>query len=280
MKKFKTNIGIVGYGFVGKAIAHGFSNCNQVIADPTLGTSCKDLVESNIKFDVIFIAVPTPMGENGKIDSSIVEKVLDELKDVNTLLVLKSTVTPDIIKVLAEKYSNFVYNPEFLTEANALNDFVNPIMHVMGGSWENCKDLMDTYDAHSECTKGCRVLYMTAVEASFVKYTMNTFLASKVLFFNQINELCSKHSADYNRVIEAVGNDPRIGSSHTMVPGHDGRRGAAGPCFSKDSSAFIHFSKNKLSILREAWNYNVDIRNSYGEPLPREVEQKATFNKI
>jgi UDPglucose 6-dehydrogenase len=280
MKRKNANIGIVGYGFVGKAIAHGFIGCDPVIADPALGTSCRDLIQSNIKFDSIFVAVPTAMGEDGKIDSSIVEKVLEELKGLDTLLVLKSTVTPDIIKVLAEKYKNFVYNPEFLTEANALNDFVDPIMHVMGGSWENCEDLMDIYDAYSECKKGCRVLYMTAVEASFVKYTMNSFLASKVLFFNQINELCSEHSADYGRVIEAVGNDPRIGKSHTMVPGPDGRRGAAGPCFSKDSSAFIHFSKNKLSILREAWNYNVDIRNNYGEPLPREVEQHVSFNKI
>ena len=280
MDKSKRNIAVVGYGFVGKSIAHGFRNCNLVIADPNLGTSTKDLLEFDGIFDAIFIAVPTPMGPDGKINSDIVEKVMDELSGLDTILVLKSTVVPDTVEKLAQKYTNFVYNPEFLTEKNALNDFVNPFMHVFGGEYGMSDVLTHIYEAYSECDMTVPMYYMSAKEASFVKYTMNSYLTTKVLFFNQIADLCQKHGANYGTVMSAVGTDSRIGHAHTSVPGHDGRRGAGSACFSKDVPAFIHFSENELSILREVWNSNVDIRNSYGEPLPRELEQHITFNKI
>lgn len=280
MDKSKKNIGIVGYGFVGKAIEHGFRNCNLVIADPNLGTSTKDLLEFDGFFDAVFIAVPTPMGPDGKINSDIVEKVMEELSSLHTILVLKSTVVPDTVEKIAEKYPTFIYNPEFLTEKNALRDFVEPFMHVFGGDQLIWGILHSVYETLSECDMDVPIYYMSAKEASFVKYTMNSYLTTKVLFFNQIYELCQKHGADYDTVIAAVGTDGRIGKAHTSVPGHDGRRGAGSACFSKDVPAFIHFSGNELSILREVWNTNVDIRNSYGKPLPRELEQHITFNKI
>jgi UDPglucose 6-dehydrogenase len=285
-EKKDTNIGIVGYGFVGKAIEYGFRETNLVIADPNLGTSTQTLIDSGLDFDAIFIAVPTPMGEDGKINSSIVEKVIAELADMPTLLVLKSTVLPDIVDRLEWQYPNFVYNPEFLTEKNAKQDFVNPMMHVMGGSHKNCEKLLDIYHSSSECRNPplwedkIPVYFMSAKEASFVKYTMNSYLTTKVLFFNQIYQLCQKHGARYDQVIKAVGTDPRIGRGHTNVPGHDGRFGAGSACFSKDVPAFTHFSELDLNILREVWNTNVDIRNSYGDVLEREKEQHIEFKKI
>jgi len=274
----KANIGIVGYGFVGKAVAHGFQACNLVIADPLLGTSTDDMLDK--KFDAIFICVPTPMGDNGVIDASIVKDVMRRLAHVDTILVLKSTVTPDQVDKLAWWHPNFVYNPEFLTERNALRDFEYPIMHVFGGAPNMTLALEMIYTNCSICDNNVRCFHMTAKEASFVKYTMNSFLTTKVLFFNQIAELCSKHGADYNTVIKAVTTDDRIAPGHTNVPGNDGRLGAAGACFAKDVPAFIRFSNNSLSILREVWNANCDIRNQYPDTLAREKAQHITFEKI
>lgn len=99
MKK-KITVGVVGAGFVGRAVAHGFKKQNVLLIDPILGSSTSDLLDK--KPDVVFICVPTPMGEDGVINASIVEKVLFELKDLKTLLVLKSTVVPDIVERLSK----------------------------------------------------------------------------------------------------------------------------------------------------------------------------------
>jgi len=276
----KLNIGIVGLGFVGSAVAHGFQNNNLFLVDPNLGTDTSILKTQ--KMDAVFICVSTPMAIDGSVDASIVAKVLSELKDVNTLLVLKSTVPPNLVAGFAEQYENFVYNPEFLTERNALWDFENPITNVYGGRLEYTKQLEQIYKNHSICIEA-NTFHMTATEASFVKYTMNSFLSTKVLFFNQLYDMVQSAGCDFEIIREAVSNDPRIGSSHTNVPGNDGRKGYGSACFAKDVPAFVRYSMkigNEFTVLKEVWNSNCDYRNSYGSLLPREAEQHVVFNKM
>jgi UDPglucose 6-dehydrogenase len=270
-------IGLVGFGFVGKAVAHGFRNNVLYLIDPTLGTSISDLSGKNP--DVIFICVPTPMSKDGTIDSSIVESVISQIKTdpslADSFIVLKSTVTPDIVDRLQKTVSNFIYNPEFLREKTAEEDFVNPSMHVFGGSPDNTSVLSYIYRKYSSC-KEAPEFHMTAKEASFVKYSINTFLASKVLFFNQMKQLMDLHSADYNTVIDAVGADPRIGLSHTMVPGHDGKPGFGGACFTKDTAALSKFADGTLSVLDEVISRNNEIRSMF-ELDEREKAQNVHY---
>lgn len=274
----KLNVAVIGAsGFVGDACCHIFRDQNVIKIDPRLGTKVEDLLTQPV--DLAMICVPTPMGENGVINSSIVESVLDVLKDkTDCLIALKSTVLPDIVAKY-ESIPNFVYNPEFLTEKNARSDAENPTHTVIGGSKENCEKMKGYYEQYSSCAPA-PFFYMTPREASFVKYGINSFLALKVAFFNQYADQCAKLGADYDVVRYAIGEDPRIGVGHTTTPGHDGRKGFGSACFSKDVPAIVHMTNNELSILREAWNVNCDIRNSYGDPLDREVEQHIVFNKI
>lgn len=272
-------VGVVGNGFVGSAVANGFRDQNVVVIDPKLGTKMQQLID--VKPEVVFICVPTPMGDDGVIDASIVKKVLGELEGLpkSTLLVLKSTVVPDIVDAFSKQYENFIYNPEFLTEANAKLDFERPFMHVFGGGEENCKHLQHIYENYSICLP-CTVKIMTAKEASFVKYAMNSYLATKVAFWNEMEQLIVSHGADYNTVRDAFTTDPRIGTSHSMVPGPDGRRGFGGSCFVKDVHALLHFANGKLDTLKTAWNVNCDLRAQYPELLEREQSQHVQFNKI
>jgi len=274
-------IAIVGHGFVGKAVRHGFDlPMNDItIIDPREGTSVEDLYDKDIDF--AFICVPTPMSDTGKIDSSIVVDVINKLYDNSKcLVVLKSTVTPDIVQELSDKApSRFVYNPEFLTEANAEEDFINATFNVFGGLFEPTVDVAYLYDNNSKCVNA-KSIHVSAVEASFIKYTINTFLSTKVTFFNQLKDQVDKFDqANYDVISEAVKHDPRIGNSHMMVPGPDGRRGFGGACFPKDTNAFHYFSGGEFDLLKKVLDVNSSYRLQY-ELDDREKEQNVKFGGL
>lgn len=287
----KINIAIIGHGFVGKAVEYGFTprgvTCNKqhskkFIVDPKDGIDIDELPFKEL--DLTFVCVPTPMGWDHSIDSSIVDSVMAKLvkEKASGLIVLKSTVTPDVVdrihKIVGEK---FVYNPEFLTERKANQDFVNPIMHVFGGEYSSCLALSAFYEHYSTC-KPCKEHYVTPVEASFIKYGINSFLATKVAWMNQYRELVLDNGGNWASVISAMRYDNRIGSSHTHVPGHDGRLGFGGACFTKDCAAIHSMSDNlngdDLTILGEAISYNNIVRSQYEDLDDREKEQNVTYN--
>lgn len=270
----KLNMAIIGHGFVGRAVDYGFNNpnCTKFIVDPRYEYAIENLPGD---IDIAFVCVPTPMGADGTIDSSIVEGAVNYLlKNISGYIVIKSTVTPDIIASFGDR---IVYNPEFLTEKCANEDFVNPIMHVFGGKFENTKAVEQIYEQYSSC-KPCPVYHMSAVDASFVKYGINSFLATKVLWFNQFYDIVSNSSGNFAKIISAIGTDARVGPSHTVVPGFDGRRGFGGACFPKDSAAFLKYSDNTFSVLKEVIIRNQEYRADY-ELDSRELEQNITFDK-
>jgi UDPglucose 6-dehydrogenase len=149
MKTMK--MGIIGNGFVGSALMHGFVLHAEDIMifdkDPKRSThSIKHLVN---KSDVIFVCVPTPMFESGECDLSIVESVVEELSHYNCIkekvVVIKSTVVPGTTESLAKKYTdmNFVFNPEFLTERKARLDFINTARIVLGSNNPLANDIVE-----------------------------------------------------------------------------------------------------------------------------------------
>ncbi len=269
------NILIVGHGFVGKAVDYGFTHpgVEKTIVDPKYGSSLAKLDPwSTAKFDCVFVCVPTPMGDKGKVDSSILDDVLQRLEGCK-LVVVKSTVTPDI----ARKWSdNIVYNPEFLTEKSANEQFVDPEFHIFGGIEKSTKRLESIYETYSLCNP-CPSLHMTHEEASFVKYTINSFLAVKVTFFNQLYDAISKTDASFTKIVKAVGMDDRIHPSHTKVPGFDGKQGYGGACFPKDTSAFVKFSK-QLTLLDKCVKINNSYRSQY-KLDEREKEQNVNYGQ-
>lgn len=276
MKKLKMLI--VGHGFVGKAVDYGFNTkmVEKTIIDPIYGSTLKDT--KDIDVDVTFVCVPTPMGNNKEVDASIVIDTVKQLRRRRAgIIVIKSTITPDVVHELTKGSTGkrVIYNPEFLTEKNANEDFVNPQMHVLGGVREHTEKLYSMYCDYSLC-KPCPVHHITAVDASFVKYGINTFLASKVLWFNQFYDVVEASGGNYNRIINSIGVDNRIGSSHTRVPGHDGRRGYGGACFPKDTSAFSNFAQT-FTVLDKVIEENNNYRKDYDKD-ERELAQNVTYD--
>ena len=276
-------LAIVGHGFVGKATDWGFNkNVTKFIVDPLHKTSISDLKDFNP--DIVFICVPTPMDNDGSQDSSIIKNVIKELTSCcpNSIKVVKSTVLPSILEQLQKLDSKLVYNPEFLREKHANADFVNSDMIIFGGDRNISTEVSNAYLKHSRC-KTKEHIFTDLQTASLIKYSINTFLASKVIFFNELHSIYEKLDVkdSWESIIDIISRDKRIGNSHMSVPGHDGRKGFGGACFPKDSLALIKYAKNydiDLNTLISTVRINNKIRSEYKELDSRESEQNVSYD--
>ena len=279
-------VGIIGHGFVGRAVHVGFSrgvNGYFYIYDPYVEVnsyltfteefnlkknSC--VVETEYELgecDLIFVCIPTPTNfETGNQDLSSFYKIFDRLAEVNnsSLIVIKSTVRPgstaDFIKVYPTL--NFVFNPEFLTEENYLDDFIHQDRIVIGGSLVNCLALQSLYKTgwpHAS------YFLMNSTEAETVKYAANAFLSTKIAFFNEIYNLCEKEGCSYEKIKDAVVSDKRIGEWGSKVPGPDGQFGFGKKCFPKDIVTLISLLNDlncPSNVIEGAWRTNEEVRAS------------------
>jgi len=226
---------------------------------------------------VYFVCLPTPMFEDGEADLSIVEGVLKELAAApgDRIAVVKSTVPPGTTerwnKELGPQGLHVVFNPEFLTEANALDDMRNQNRVILGGPrpWINTVKLV-----FQTAFPKVPLVKTSSTTAEMVKYVINCFLATKVSFANEMSQICEALDGDglnidYDKVVEYAKLDPRLGNSHWNVPGpvptHDGRyvRGFGGHCFPKDMNALMVIAQKHgvdPAVLRGAWNKNLEVR--------------------
>ena len=279
----KLKLAIVGHGFVWKATDWGFNkHVSKFIVDPLQNTTISDL--EGFDPEIVFICVPTPMDEDGSQDSSIIENVIKELILFcpNAIKVVKSTVLPSILNELCTLDTNIIYNPEFLREKHANIDFVNSDMIIFGGNRDIALKVSSAYLRHSRC-KTNEHIFTDLETASLIKYSINTFLASKVIFFNELHSLYETLGVQdsWESVINIISRDNRIGDSHMNVPGHDGRKGFGGACFPKDSLEFIKYSKSQgvdLNTLSSIVRINNKIRSRYKDLDLRELAQNVTFD--
>ena len=176
---------------------------------------------------------------------------------------------------------DYIYNPEFLREKHAEEDFINSSMIILGGSKNNQEKVKNLYENHSICKTKNYVL-TDKITASLIKYSINSFLASKVIFFNELRELFNSSGTeeDWDFFINVLGMDKRIGNSHMNVPGHDGRLGFGGACFTKDTAALIKYSQSlekELTLLKKAIEINNNIRSKYDQIDQREKDQNVNY---
>lgn len=261
-------LGVIGAGFVGGSVIHGFDTdtVDLTVVDPKVNdTTIKELIHTQPH--LIFVCVPTPQCADGSVDVSVVDTVLSDIEHnkFKGIVVIKSTITPDhLIRFKKQHTLNLVYNPEFLTEANAHADFINPNMQVLGGKWRDCDKVEKAYARHSK-VKTVPTYKVDLITASMIKYTINSWLATKVVWFNELRKLydASGANASWESFTEILTNDPRIGNTHMQVPGPDGLYGFGGHCFPKDVSAFLEYAEKHNApqkLLDKANTYNKRYR--------------------
>ncbi len=266
-----TKLGIIGYGIVGQALAYGFSRPeikeNYQIRFYDKYKDTDTLEDVVIKSEFIFIALPTPMKEDESgIDLSIIEEMVKEITkftdNTDKIIVIKSTVVPGTTAALEKKYpkSNFAFNPEFLTEANYLEDFVNADRNVVGANNDlSSRRVVALYRQRFPHTK---IFQTDTTTAEMVKYMANALLATKVIFANEMFDLCQALGIKYEEVKSMVVADRRIYDSHLDVTTS---RGFGGKCFPKDVVALIGRAKElKLEpkLLETVWSQNKKIRKA------------------
>jgi len=240
-------IGIIGYGFVGQAVANGFT-CSKAIFDPKYNESTiDDLLELNP--EAVFVCVPTPTdGSNFK----ILTTVLDELKEKEYpgLVIVKSTVMPNVIA----EY-DVVFNPEFLSRASANQDFIEPPMLILGGN--RAAEAKELYEKFSRVRTDH--IFLTDIKtAALTKYVMNSFYATKLTFMNAMFDISNEVGANYEDMISMLAKHPWMGTHHFYVPGPDGKRGFGGPCLPKDTEALA--IEYDVSLLETVINLNNQYR--------------------
>ena len=260
-------IGVIGQGYVGTAIKLGFQDHYKVLTydkfDLGKSTHSKisDLVEET---KVLFVCVPTPMRKDGTCYTGIVEEVIREINETadDHIVVIKSTVPPGTTDRINQEYthSTIIFNPEFLTEANFLDDFKNQKRIILGGDRKGTNKLRQIY---SKVFPHATIVKTGSKTAEMVKYFTNTFLATKVSFANEMKMISDKLKIDYDKVVEYSTYDERLGKSHWDVPGPDGKLGFGGSCFPKDLNALINLCA-KMDIpartLLGAWITNLNVR--------------------
>mgnify|MGYP002010833733 CR=1 FL=1 len=260
-------IGIVGQGFVGTAVREGFNKHYNIQTydkyDSTKST-CASLEQLVSASNIIFVCLPTPMLATGECDISIVEDTVNQIDSIgqDNIIIIKSTVPPGTTEHLNNvcKTSHVVFNPEFLTEANFIDDFKNQKRIIIGGERPASTIVKNVFRKVFPQTP---IIKTSSTVAECTKYFTNTFLATKVSFANEFKQMCNQIDVDYDKVLEYALYDERIGKTHLSVPGPDGRAGYGGSCFPKDVNALIYFSKLinlTPTVLEAVWDKNLEVR--------------------
>jgi len=254
-------IGIIGAGFVGSAVKNAYDTYGVpvIVHDPAKGlaSTWEELKSCN----GVFVCVPSPTLPTGECDTSILKEVLVNLSGMAGVIISKVTAPPSVYASLHVLYPNLVHSPEFLVAATANEDYIHGLFGFVGGDEHYTKiaeEIIRGGQRNIQDVKHCSI-----AEAALAKYSINSFLALKVSYMNQLYDMCQGSGINFSNIVTLLQAEKRLGNSHFHVPGPDGKRGFGGACFPKDTAA-LHFEASRsdvdLSVLKSAIDYNKLIR--------------------
>ena len=240
---------IVGHGYVGSAVASIFSDEEKIIIDPKLSDDVISNHDGEI-FDAVFVCVDTPKGNNYGLLDIVLGQINTHIAN-NTPVCCKSTSTPEYYYFAEKNYKNIrvLHSPEYLDSLHNIEKFQNQNFCTIGGEREAAQIVANIFVERLKNLDNNRVGIVDIRTAALIKYAENFFLATKVSIYNELYKIHQKLGCEstFDEFRMIAGMDERIGTSHTQVPGWDGKFGWGGHCFIKDNYEFAKFSESSLA---------------------------------
>lgn len=225
--------------------------------------------EEALKSDLHFVCVPTPMKKDGSCYTNIVTSIIFDISQFNKDcdIVIKSTVPPGYTLGATAIHKRVFFNPEFLTEADYLQDFKELPYQFIGNPLELRSELLFRLykDAYKQdlLMGGEDIIEVNSTEAEMIKMTRNCYLAVRLSYFNEIKQICDAIGVNYESLRKNAGMDKRVGAHYAQIPGPDGHLGYSGHCLPKDINSLMHTAK-QLSInpltMEGSWKKNLELR--------------------
>ncbi|MGC9031581.1 MAG: NAD(P)-binding domain-containing protein [Minisyncoccia bacterium] len=255
--KNKSKIGIIGLGIVGKTLFDWLKKNNYEVYGYDKFKKIGGLEEVD-RAKIIFFCLPTPFDQKSGYKLDALTGNIEYFKKPK-IFVIRSTVLPGTTEKFQKKYKkhSFLFNPEFLREADPWGTYINTDLQIIGYTKKSKKFAKQILKLLPKA-KNLNTI-MPATEAEIIKQAVNSFLAIKVIFANQIYELTKKFGANYNFVRKGLENERRLGKSHFDVM-YNGYQGFGGKCLPKDLNALIFHYKNlklKPEPFKTIWEINL-----------------------
>jgi len=241
-------IAVCGQGFVGRAVSASLKHFHDLVGiDPKLGSQTVRDIED---VDCVIVCVPTPQGPKGECDVSYIAQVLDTVQD-NTPTLIKSTTSISGWTSIVRQFPRheLTFSPEFLRQDTSIEDFANSRDMYFGGSGRCVEFWIDRI--FLPVFPNCNYHHVSVEEAILIKYFRNSFLATKVIWFNEAKRIAEQEGCDWESVRKGVAGDSRIGDSHSHVSEAGGYGGA---CFPKDVQALLYDYEHSLVKRAHEWN--------------------------
>lgn len=249
------NIGIIGLGIIGSACKYGFEKLGHQIYVHDIKLNTK--IENVLNTDLTYICVPTLSLPDGSCDVSIVEQCVDELNNLNYkgIIVIKSTVKPTTTEKLIKKTGmQICFVPEFLRERCSIIDFTEN--HTLLAVGTHSQEIYDkVIECHGKYPQNYAML--TPTEAEILKYYSNVYNSMKVIFANEMYEICKSSNADYTKIKDAF--VKRDTTKDLYLDVNDNFRGFGGMCLPKDVAALAAYVKElgiDMSLFEAILNEN------------------------
>lgn len=260
-------IGIIGLGFVGSAIQKSFEikGLDLILYDKFKDGGIGSFNDC-LNADMLFLALPTLYNnETHEYDKTAIHEICNLLSKNNYqgVVIIKSTVEPGTIDILADKYKlNFIHNPEFLTARTAFEDFHNQT-HVVLGRSTLCSDsnYLIVKKLFEDYYPKAQVSECSSLESESMKIFVNSYYSVKIQFFNELYLLCKENGSDYNTIKQLMLKNGWINPMHTDVPGPDGKLSYGGACFPKDTSALNSYME-KMCVPNSVLKATITERNN------------------
>jgi UDPglucose 6-dehydrogenase len=238
------NACVIGYGMVGKATAEVFGIKKHYDHNDD---KCNITLEEAAACRLIFICLPTPVDKEGNYLLDDIKAMIRQLEDFQkgSIYIIRSTVFPGFAVGLQRELgiNRIVSNPEFLSEATAVEDVKNPPFVLLGGLDGVFRDEVKAF--YEARIKGAPVIVTDNTTAEMIKLAMNAYFATKVIFANQLFDACQRIGANYGTVKQALEAHPYGPKNHFTI-WFNGKRGVNGHCLPKDSKAFVNYTRSEL----------------------------------